>query len=337
VLKMGRLAECSPLLLLYAGRLANAAVYLLLLYISLRILPEFRLLLLTIALSPMSLHLAASFSGDSLTLALAALFTAYVFKLAFDESITAVRSRDLFLLVVLLVLLALCKLNVWTALLVGLIPARKFRSRGGAALFAASCMLAAMLVGSAWQSINAPAISAFRAASAAEGKLIADNAAFLLHHPFRFFELMLFTDPRFFWIWWREFIGMFGWLSIQMSPLHVFMYTAGLILAACAQSARVSVSRWQRVIVAAFVLLTVISVHALLWVFETPVQTLRHALDHWVLIGSIQGRYFLPLALPAVVLVKRCFQLNGLLLVGILTLIVDVNVFALITISLAYS
>jgi hypothetical protein len=31
VLKMGRPAECSPLLLLYAGRLANAAVYLLLL------------------------------------------------------------------------------------------------------------------------------------------------------------------------------------------------------------------------------------------------------------------------------------------------------------------
>jgi uncharacterized membrane protein len=285
----------------------------------------------------MSLHLAASFSGDSLTLALAALFTAYVFKLAFDESIASVRSRDLFLLVILLVLLALCKLNVWTALLVSLIPARKFRSRRWAALFAASCVLAAMLVGFGWQSINAPAISAFRAASVADGRMIPDNAAFLLHHPFRFFELMLFTGQGYFWIWWREFIGVFGWKFILLSPLHVFMYTAGLILAACTQSALVRISRWQKVIVAAFVLLTFISIHALLWVFETHVQTLQHALDQWVFIRGIQGRYFLPLALPAVVFVKRWFRLNGLLLVGVLTLVVGVNVFALVAISLAYS
>jgi hypothetical protein len=150
-----------------------------------------------------------------------------------------------------------------------------------------------------------PAISAFRAASAGDGRLIPDSTAFLLHHPFIFFELMLFTDPRLFWLWWRQFIGMFGWTFIQMSPLHVVMYTAGLILAACTKSARVRISRRQKVIVTVFVLL--------------------------------QGRYFLPLALPAVVIVKRCFQLNGLLLIGILTLVVGVNVFALITISRAYS
>jgi uncharacterized membrane protein len=337
VLKVGRLAEWPPLMLLYTGRLANAAVYLLLIYISLRILPEFRLLLLAIALSPMSLHLAASFSADSFTLALTALFTAYVFRLAFDESVAAVRSRDLLVLAVLLLLLALCKFNVWTALLVALIPARKFGSRTKAAMFAAGCMLVALLVAFIWQNINALAVSAFRTASAADGKLNADNMAFLFHHPFRFFGLMLFTDAHLFWIWWQEFVGVFGSFVVWMSPLHVFMYTGAIAVAACTQSARVRISRSQKVVAACFILLTVISLHALLWVFETHVPSLQQALDHWVFIRGIQGRYFLPLALPAVVLVKRRFQLNGLLVVGVLALVAGINLFALVQISFAYS
>ncbi len=337
-LRVGRLLGWSALGLIYGGRLANAAMYLCLMYISLRLLPEFRLLLLTIALSPMSLNLAASFSADSLTLALIAVFTAFVFKLAFDENVTSVSVRHRLLLIFLTVTLALCKSNVWISLLVLLIPARKFRSRGKAALFATVCVLSAFVAAFVWQRINGQAVAAFRAFEAEHGKSVPDNIAFLFGHPFRFGAIMLLTDVVSSWTWLQEFIGRFGWLTIQMSPVHALMYTTAIVLAAYTQSAAITIARWQKLIIASFVLLTVLSLHVLLWTFETSVQVLQHASTSWVRVSGMQGRYFLPVALPALALLgKRRFRLDGLLLVGVLATVVIINTMALLTIWQVYS
>lgn len=336
MLTIGRLANWSPLLLMYAGRLANAAVYLWLVYCALRILPEFRLLLLTIALSPMSLHLAASFSADAVTLALTALLIAIVFKLAFDET-AIVNSRYAVLLMGLVVLLTLCKFNMWMALLVALIPTRKFDSRRRAVLVGSMCVLGVLVAGFGWQTINASAIVAFRTMEAGKGILSINNAAFLLHHPMRFFEISLFTDSRLFWLWWQEFIGVFGWTFIQLSPLHVFMYTGAILFAALTRSGQITIAAWQKFVAGLFVFFTFISVHALLWVFETPIQVLQDALDQWVLVRGIQGRYFIPVALPALILLRRRFELSGLVVVGTIALVVGINFFGLATIWLTYS
>lgn len=335
VLRIGRFVQGSPLELMYAGRLANAAVYLWLIYLALRILPEFRLLLLTIALTPMSLHLAASFSADSLTLGLTALFTAYVFRLAFDNRISTVRARDLPIMAALLVLLALCKLNIWTAILVALIPKEKFGSRTGAVLSVAACALAAIAAAISWQTLNGSAIAAYRMLDPM-GAVAAPNALFVLRHPIRFCQIILLTSMWSFWNWCQEFIGAFGWSLTPMSSVHVMLYAAGILLAACIRSARVTIERWQKWLAALFVALTFLSIHTLLWVLETPVELLQHASDQFSPVLGIQGRYFLPLALPGLIAVKRRFELNGLLITGITALVVGINAFALGDIWLIY-
>jgi uncharacterized membrane protein len=335
-LETGRLAKGSPLALLYAGRLANAAVYLCLIYMSLRILPQFHLLLLTIALSPMSLHVAASFSADSLTLGLSALFTAYVFRLAFDDQIRNIRPRNLLVLVTLLVLLALCKFNVFMAILVALIPKEKFGSRTKATLSVAGCALSAVAAAMIWQRVNHQALSAFQALDW-NGSSAANNAWFVLTHPIRFCGTIVVTDIAFFWTWCQEFVGTFGHTLIPLTWPLVLLYFVAVRWAALTRSGRVTIAQWQGSTALLFVFLTFISLHVLLWVLETPPRVLADALATFPAVAGIQGRYFIPLALPALVLVKPRFDLSGRPLTSIVGILAMCNIFALRTVWLAFS
>jgi uncharacterized membrane protein len=336
VLRVGRLLDVSPLWQIYAGRLANGAFYLLIVYLALRTLPDFQLPLLMIALTPMSLNLAASFSADAVTLAMTALMTALIFRLAFDDEISSMRRRDWILVPVILVLLTLCKFNVWMSLLVLLIPAKKFGSRKRAAVFAGVCLLACCIAGFGWQKINSAAISAYASLRAGHGAVLADNIAFLQAHPLTFLGIVQSTCSSMVWIWLWEFVGVFGWVRVPLpGPLFV-VYIALLILAACTQ-ARVVLTRPQRTILFSFVVLTIISIHALLWVFETDTTVLRQEFAGPVFVSGIQGRYFLPIGLPALAIIGNGrIQLSRLFLLIAIGAVVVINIFALITIWRAY-
>jgi uncharacterized membrane protein len=336
VLRMGRLFDVSPLGQIYAGRLTNAAFYVLLVYLALRILPDFRLLLLMISLTPMSLNLAASFSADCVTLAIGALLTAFIFRLAFDDGIVSVRRQDLIIVPVMLVLLTLCKFNVWMSLLVLLIPAKKFGSRRRAAVFAAICLLACCLAGFGWQRLNASAIAAYGAMRAAHGAVVTDNIAFLQSHPLKFLGIVQTTCFSMVWAWLWEFVGVFGWVTVPLPGPLFAAYVALLILAAWTQSRAVP-TRPQRAILATFVALTVISIHALMWVFQTDTAVLHQAFAGPVSVSGIQGRYFLPIGLPALAIIgNRGIQLTRLFLAIALGSVVVINILALITIWRAY-
>ncbi len=336
VLRMGRLLEVSPLAQIYAGRLANAAFYVFMVYLALRMLPDFRLPLLMVSLTPMSLNLAASFSADSVTLAIAALLTAFLFRLAIDDGILSVRRQDWILVPVMLALLTLCKFNVWMSLLVLLIPAKKFGSRRRAVVFAGTCLLVCCLAGFGWQRINASAIAAYGAMRAAHGTVVVDNIAFLQDHPVKFLGIVQTTCFSMVGAWLWEFVGVFGWVTIPLPGPLFAVYIALLILAAWTQP-RAVLTGPQRAILAAFVALTVISIHALLWVFQTDTAVLRQALAGPVSVSGIQGRYFLPLGLPVLAIIGNGrIQLTRLFLAIALGSVALINILALITIWRAY-
>jgi hypothetical protein len=337
VLGTGRALQASPLIQMYAGRLVNGAVYVLLFFLSLRILPTFRVLLFVVALTPMALSQAASLSADSLTLALTALFTALVFRLAFEHRLLRIPVQDGLLVVGVLILLSLCKFNPWLALFALLIPAEKFPARWGRIAFAALCVVAACATELVWNHVNAPALLALQSARAAEGKLLAANAAFVSSHPLRFAEIAVFTNVAASWEWLHEFVGVLGWVSLPIHPLLVILYTCGMILAARTLSSEIALSRCQKVVLAAVVSFTIFSLDVLLWILETPASMLHLAPFELVLIRGIQGRYFLPIALPALVLVSRGrSQPPSWGLPAILTIVAAVNAGGLLTLWSSY-
>jgi hypothetical protein len=337
VLGAGRALKASPLLQMYAGRLTNGAIYILLLFLSLRILPAFRVLLFMAALTPMALSLAASLSADSLTLSLTALFTALVFRLAFEERVLRIRVRDGLPVVGVLIVLSLCKFNPWLALLALLIPAGKFPARWGRLAFAGLCAAVACSAELIWNHSNAAALLAFQSARAASGKLLAANAAFVSGHPLRFAEIAVLTNLAASWEWLHELVGVFGWVSVPIHPFLAILYIGGMIFAARRLSGKIALSRHQKAVLALVVSLTIVSLDVLLWILEMPAPILHLASREMVLIRGIQGRYFLPIALPALALAGRSrAQFPSWGLSAILTVVVAVNAGGLLTLCFAY-
>ena len=94
-----RLLGLNTVCLLYFGRLCNLLFFIGMLYLAVKRIPFGKEVLLGVALLPMTLHLAASFSYDVMILGCMFLLTAVCLDLAFEAE--QVRIRDVVLLAVL--------------------------------------------------------------------------------------------------------------------------------------------------------------------------------------------------------------------------------------------
>jgi hypothetical protein len=296
--ELAKLTSQSAIILFYSARLANLALYLLAVYVALRILPFGRPVLFCLALMPMTLHQAASVSADAATIASAFLLFAYVLYLAFDPRIVAVSGRHLIALGGLLLFTTLCKFNPWFILLLLLIPSSKFGTTRRKLLTAGAFLALVLLAAVAWQSIDRANILAFKAGKANLGIDTDGNLAFILHHPLRF--LAIFAHSC--WLFWNdyatEFVGYFGWISFPLPAWLVKAYLGLLIAAALVSETRVRITLKDRLIGAGIVAGSTVSIFALLWAFETPQSYLATEI---IGLGprvnpGIQGRYFIPFA-----------------------------------------
>lgn len=84
---IARLCHLNFLGVFYTGRLFNLVFYLLCVYLAIKKIPQFRLPLFTIALFPMSMHQAASYSYDAFVIGLSFLLIALIVKKIIDEDI----------------------------------------------------------------------------------------------------------------------------------------------------------------------------------------------------------------------------------------------------------
>ncbi len=129
---LGRRFTSSVLLLFYLGRLANAIAAALLLGLAVRTAPLARPVFFLVGLLPMAVFLAGSISADAMTNGLAFVLTAFALACAFGHR-AKVQGRDLAVLVLLSILLALTKPGyLLLSGLVFLIPGERFGSRRGA-------------------------------------------------------------------------------------------------------------------------------------------------------------------------------------------------------------
>ncbi len=127
---VARALEAPPVLWLYAARLANLALWTLLMVSALRLAPHMHTTLLALSIAPTALYLGATCSLDGLLNGLAFLWTAYTLRLAARPSATPDRTTWAIALC-LIVPLALVKfIYAPLALLLLLVPAGQGRGWG---------------------------------------------------------------------------------------------------------------------------------------------------------------------------------------------------------------
>lgn len=292
--------------LFYLGRLLSAACYVILVGMAYRIMPFAKDALGMVALLPMSLHLAGSFSYDPGIIGLTFVLCALLFKMCFSEGV--LRKRDIGYLILVVVLLAPCKI-IYTASLFFLffIPSSKFGSKKVSVLIKASVLFGAlvsmMLVRSATFSGLSDAGSSVGYRGEESGEFF--TMAKLLDDPLSAIAIYVRTIDGSGDFYWKTMLGYsLGWFqdSLRFPAFFVFAY---MIIAAYSiqrdsnDGAIVPFGlRMGCIAVFCAVLFGAMSSMLLGWTFvdEDTIQ-------------GVQGRYLLPV-LPLLIIACRSSRLS---------------------------
>ena len=309
----GRHMDFSPLALMYLVRVTNLLVYLALVYLGLRLLPDFRMLLFCIALMPMAMQQAASASADSFTFGITFLFIAYIIRLACDREPKKLFVRQYMALTLLLITVVLSKSMVAVVLLLLLIPAERFEPRRNRWITLLAFVLLALAFSAVWQHANEANFQRLteerllREWGELEKIDVRANIRFMYEHPIALAAIFFRTgtNPAFLWYNIKGAVGHLGWLSIRLPEWLVCLYAALLLTAALTQVRYARLTLSARALLAMFILAGIANTMAAGWVLETPKFILDDPAEWEYFRVYSQGRYWIPLVFPVLVLVSH--------------------------------
>lgn len=221
---LGRMLDLAPLVWVYLGRLANLALWLGLLGLALRRAPGSRWLLALLALTPMSVFLAGSFSADATSNGLAFLFIACVLRER--EADGRLGQGSGLALLALAIAVGLAKQTYWPlcgALL--LVPGRRFSGPRARAGWLGLAWLGSALPVALWswwvQGLEPPPVAA-GADPGAQLRLI-------LGDPLAFAGVVAATLKGGVSVWVASFIGILGYVDTWL-PGWTYWTTAAALL-----------------------------------------------------------------------------------------------------------
>ena len=294
---LGRVAECSPVVLMYLGRVANLLLWLLAVAHAIRLMPSMKWFIVAYALIPMNMIVASVLSADVLTNATCLLLFASVLRCAWNPGRISAECCVSILFYTMLVMMAKPGYAAFAGLVL-LIPVARIGSWRR--------YLAALTAYSAWAGLW------FLVAVALLKPTMQNHAnadpviqrLFVMENPGAFLAALGRTltnhDPSFF----RTFFG-FIYAEYTVSHSFALAYSALLILLAITDSRRGHrVTWWRRFWLIFMGTVTVFGVCLAIYLYWMP---LRAGMIHWVF-----GRIFLPLIPPAGLLLAGTFSVSTL-------------------------
>ena len=281
----GRILRAPPLVSFYAARLLNLCISTLLIAYAIRQAPALRWLLVLVALTPMATFQRASLSADALLIAAGFVLAAVAARLAWGgEPSAADRRRSFAVLLLAAAVLCLCKPAYVPLAAIGfLVPAGRLPWGRRAPAF----LLYTALVGLAFA-------AAMANARIAESPLLVgvDPQAQIrdaLADPVRFLgivarDYLIEHGARYF----GQMVGGLGWLDTKLPIAFLILYLGMMVAVGLADGGEIRMAVWQRGILLATVMATLVMLSASQYALWTPYGA------GWV--EGLQGRYFLPVA-----------------------------------------
>lgn len=320
---LGRILNLAPMRIIYLGRVFSMVFYLTLCYWGIRKMPARKAILALVAMLPISLHLGASFSYDSLLLGSAIFFTGFVFQLAQKQE--PIDYREMALLVLCVLLLTSGKgIYVLMMALLLVIPAQVWGGKANRGLYLTVLGSLSVLFFIA----NMSGVLAERNVVMDAGEKL--STSMIWQHPVDFVLLVLNTLYQNADFYFRSLLG--GWLGWGqvLVPMVVSIAAAALLVLACIGDTKpLALTVPKRLLLAAIfaAVLAACMVAAISW-NEPSTETIE----------GVQGRYLLQ-ALPLILLScsgRRLVTIHknldrylilGMFGVNVLSLVVVINLF----------
>ena len=225
---LARILHLNIVPLLLIGRSFNLIFFIILTYFGIKKIPFGKMILFSVALLPMSLQQAASFSCDAILIGLAFFLIGYGLYLAFDKA--QVTTKDMILFGVPLVFIAMSKNGAYFlfSIICLLIPIKKFSSVSKAIISKFSlvfCSLTAFVIANSKLSVQ---ISSF-----VSSKNHLYQLPFIFGHPLLFLLYCINTLCASFYFYFTSMIGShLGWLDIYPSMLWIIAFFIVICLTA---------------------------------------------------------------------------------------------------------
>ncbi|MDR2830228.1 MAG: DUF2142 domain-containing protein [Methanobrevibacter sp.] len=280
VLKTGEFFNLSPLILLYLTRLINLITYAIIVYFGIKILPIGKYMFLLITLMPMTLSQAASASGDSLNNALSFFIICLFLKLALNKK--QIQKNDIILLSLSLLGVALSKqIYILLGLLFFIIPKSNFSNIRIRLLYFLSIIIPPGIIVVFWNLLSKYYVSS-------SSKIVSStfsNGSYLLDFSYIITNTLI---TRFNYIA-TSFVGYFGWLAkcYPLPLILIYIYLIVLVIVSVIEINDFKLLMKQKII--SILIFFIGSLALLLIIFGwEPAGSM--------VIGGIQGRYFIPFA-----------------------------------------
>ena len=281
---VGRLLGLSALGMMYAGRVVNLLCWIVAIYTAIRIAPVFKWVFLLVALLPMNLFLAASLSADAPQDSISLLLFALVLRALWQRQ--TLSWAHMLAIVLLCVFLAFVK-QIYFPLtgLVLLIPADRFSGLRNKLLFCITAIGLSFLACLLWSIAIKGLYTPLHGANAPE------QLSLLMADPLGFVKILIDSIEEHWGGYMASFIGILGFLDTPLPKWIYYSYPFVLIGIAlfdrgCGESLDGKQRLWIIAICIGVFLLIQFSMY-LTW--TEPGKEI---------IEGVQGRYFLPIAMP---------------------------------------
>ncbi len=302
---IGRLLNLSVFGCVLLGKLFNLLCFVWLSYKAICITPILKNSMIVIALLPMSLYQAASYSPDAMLNGLCFLFAALCFYYAFGDK-EELGYKEVLLLGIILAFIFLCKyVYVFLGLLVFLIPMKKFGDKKEYFKKFMFALVPLLLLGiiavyaavSALSSSQNAAAEIINETASSTGESSMSTLEFLFASPLNIFKILFhtFTDKFTDYVLWLNVLGS---LNYSLGPLiYIVPMFALYVFGSEVSAAGIDIRVRDKVLCGVTFLLISICIVLGMYIGETRVNFAGS-----YVVQGVQGRYFIA-AFPALALV----------------------------------
>lgn len=274
----------------YIGRLLNALIFIILVFLALRITPFARWSFLAVSLLPMTIYQASSLSSDALLISLSFIVTALLLK---AYSVKRIDKKHIALIGALILALAITKqVYLLFALPILLIPTEKFDSKKAKYICFVAIILLSGILALSWNiSVNEIANTLHTVYRPDQHIIPSDRVLQVIANPFSVivetFKTLLYYSSLFLT---ESMIGIVGWLDIPLPAFCYFLLFTLIVVSVLKDgSEKPLISKRLRIVLLISALLMILGTCILLYIGYTA--------NNDAYINGLQGRYFIPMLL----------------------------------------
>ena len=296
--KIFDLESVNTAYMLYFARFFSIIFMSFIMYLSIKITPVFKRTFAVFGLIPMVIFLGSVISYDSLLISLTTLALSIILKITYDDKLKKVPNNYIITLILIgVVLLNVKGLYFLLYILLFLIPVKKvgnIKKMTRIALIIILSILAITLV------IKIPFLLLPKIKT--DVNYASKQLDFVIHNPIKYSGILIdnIINQRFFQL--SSIVGVFGLIDTY-NPFVIICFTyIWLIMVSISDGVcdKVKINGKFKILLIIYILFIIISVYSAMYINWTPAIN-GHKIGE-ADISGVQGRYFLPILLPILLL-----------------------------------